>query len=427
MRRLRHRRLLLRKLREKYLSALEDCEALSRELEELEEIAQIAALAQPAPGGRPLGAPLELVRLREDLRHADESLMQTEGAWEHQHFDQVNARLIALWVQLDSLRGSIAIFRQRLAEATPSVSERDAAAALADHARQEREAREPGQDDIRKRIERELPRLMSRAEARVDAGGPWAMERLAEIQRALHDARSALDAGDLVAADRQSRRARAQALRLVRLVEIGLVQGSLPAGGLVASVRAALHEAGVPVGPAIGWTAAAMAFSAFMAFQVVGRLTGSTVEVLTTSGNLALSKPTRASHALDLRHGPDKAVDGNLSTAWISGASLADAQGLVIDLKAKQTLGKVMLLPQAAPSGLCRWEIDVANDSWTWTRLGHGAARGGPTAGGSEWGATDLPDGTVARYVRIRPLAWGRSGVAIFEIRAFAPSKRLGR
>lgn len=143
------------------------------------------------------------------------------------------------------------------------------------------------------------------------------------------------------------------------------------------------------------------------------------------SGNLALGKPTRASHALDVAHGGHNAVDGDLGTAWASGASLAEAQGLVIDLKAKQTVGKVMILPQAAPAGLCRWEVDVSEDSWTWTRLGKGAARGGPSQVKSEWGTTDLPDGTVTRWLRVRPVSWGRSGVAVFEIRAFAPSRLL--
>ncbi len=425
LRRLRQRRLLLRDLRSKYLSTLDACEDLVRQLEDMEYQAHVAALAPVQPGGKPDNAPLDLINLREEVRGAEESLQQAENEWDNSRFDQMHALLGELWAQLDTVRGGVDQFRQRVVPQAGAVAVEAATAALARRATQDQEARAGQAEEIRARIEREVPRLLAKTGPRAPAAGDLAQARHQEAEQDLQAARLALDSGDIAAADRRSRKARTRAMRLLRQIELGLVMTPAQPRSLWGSLRAALEEARLPVAAAIGWTLASMAFASWMTFTTVGRITGSTEKVLTTSGNLALHMATRASHALDIRHGSDKTVDGNLGSAWVSGASLADAQGLVIDLRAKRALGKVLVLPQAAPAGMCRWQIDVSENSWVWNRVGEGAARGGPAK--SDWGVTDLPHGTQARWVRIRPIDWSRSGVAIFEIRVFAPSEVLKR
>ncbi len=422
LRRLRGRRLQLRVLRSRFRETLEACEAELLRLDALEPDARVAGLAPHAPGSKPSNAEQEYISARESLRQVDESLQQAEGEWQLGHYDVMESRLSNLWAQLDIVRGGVDRLAQALAGLLPLVPPEEAHRTLDARREEEVAARAAQETEIRSRIEREVPRVLARARDRVGPGGAWADKRLAQARDAAAQAQSALDAGDLLGADRGSRRARALAGSVVHLVDSSLaIAGRVHGRSLWHAFVVACVEARVPPSFGLGWTLAAMAVSAGAGNWIGNRIAFSSTEVLTTSGNMALGAATRASHVRDAPHAATKAVDGDLTTSWQSGASLADAQALIVDLAKAKPVGKVLVLPQASPKGRCRWEIDVSETLWEWHLAG--AASSSCAPGKSRWGITEIATGTRARFVRIRPVDWGRSGVAVAEVRVFAPSR----
>ncbi|MBM3268323.1 MAG: discoidin domain-containing protein [Candidatus Sericytochromatia bacterium] len=419
LRRLRSQRLALRELRARFRETLDSCEDLLGRLALLEPAARVAALAPPPPGGRASGAEQEYVNLRESLRQVEESLLQGEGEWQIGRYDRLASRLSNLWAHLDTIRGGIDRLDRDLAAVGP-VPAPEAAELLERRAGQEHEARAGQETEIRARCEREAPRLLARARHPASAAGEWAAARLGRAEASLAEALEALAAGDLVGADRGSRLARALAGGTVRLSESGLLIEPPAGRGPWAGFAAACREARVPPRVGLGWTLAAMALVGAAGNWVGHRLTFRSTEVRVSGSNLALRAPAQASHALDLAHTGARAVDGDLATTWQSGVSLAEPQAVVIDLGKPHPIGKVLVLPQAAPPGRCTWEIDLSADSWEWARSGKATAVCGPAH--SRWGITEAATGSKARFVRVRPTDWGRSGVAVAEIRVFAPS-----
>ncbi|MBM3275780.1 MAG: discoidin domain-containing protein, partial [Candidatus Sericytochromatia bacterium] len=422
LRRLRARRLLLRDLRARFRACLEDVEEALARLDARETDAKVAPLAPPIPGSKPSTAQAEFVALREDVRNVEDNLLHAETEWRTGLFDHVEVRLSHLEAQLETIGGAIGRFEQYLADVRPEVPEEAAKAALAEAASEARETWEKLEPDIRVRIERELPRLLSKARADFDRIGAWAQRRLASAEEALRDSRDALDAGALERADRLSRKARGIAGGIVRFVDLGIVPELPPRSrNPIRRLSAMIRDARLAPVATVGWIAAAMVFSAWLTHLAASRVGRQDTKVLTTSGNLALNRPTRASHELDAGHSANKAVDGNLQTGWISGASLTDDQALIIDLQQRYLVGKVLVLPQAAPRGRCSWEVDFSDDLLDWVRTGKASADCAQS--GSRWGITEASPGSNARYVRIRPISWGRSGVSILEIRVFSPSQ----
>jgi BMFP domain-containing protein YqiC len=425
LRRLRARRLLLRDLRARFRACLESVEEALARLDAREADAKVAPLAPPVPGSKPSSALAEFVTLREDVRNIEDSLLHAETEWRTGLFDHVEARLSNLEAQLETLNGAIGRFERYIDEVRPGVPDDVAKAALEEAAREALETWEKLEPDIRARVERELPRLLLKARGNFDGLGAWAQRRLASAEESLRDARDALEAGAFERADRLSRRGRGVAGGIVRYIDLGIVP-ELPSRSRnpIRRLAGLLRDARLAPVATVSWIAAAMVFSGWLTHLAASRVTRPDRKVLTTTGNLALSKPARASHELDAAHSAAKAVDGNLQTGWISGASLTDDQALIIDLKQRYLVGKVLVLPQAAPRGRCTWEVDLSEDLFDWVRSGKGSAD--CAQAGSRWGITEAPLDSNARFVRIRPINWGRSGVAILEVRVFSPSQ-LGK
>jgi hypothetical protein len=120
-------------------------------------------------------------------------------------------------------------------------------------------------------------------------------------------------------------------------------------------------------------------------------------------GNLALGKTATASSVAQ-GNDPKNAVDGSSATRWESSA--ADSQWLSVDLGAPSQVDSVTLVWEAAYAS--SYEIDVANDTTTWT----GKAVYQTTAGK---GGTESIRGinAIGRYIRIfcikRGTGWGNS------------------
>jgi hypothetical protein len=109
----------------------------------------------------------------------------------------------------------------------------------------------------------------------------------------------------------------------------------------------------------------------------------------TTSGDLAIGKPTTASSQENAGTPAANATDGSLSTRWSS--AFSDPQWLQVDLGAQYTVTKVILNWENAYGKA--YSIQVSNDGATWTTL-YSTTTG---AGGNE----TLTVNGSGRYVRI--------------------------
>jgi hypothetical protein len=131
----------------------------------------------------------------------------------------------------------------------------------------------------------------------------------------------------------------------------------------------------------------------------------------TTSGggNLAADRPTVASSAL-LGSPAAHAVDGSLDTAW---RTRGDDQWWAVDLGRTTSLATVVLNWDGGelPSG---YSLLTSTDGTEWKRVGkvRGRPNGGPTV---------LDAAVRARFVRVSVDGPAESGVALRDVRAFAP------
>lgn len=135
--------------------------------------------------------------------------------------------------------------------------------------------------------------------------------------------------------------------------------------------------------------------------------------------NVALHAPALATSRADEQQGPNNLTDGDLETPWIAAQTLQDGPVAVVLLRKATPLSRVAVLPLAVPAGTCHWAVDLSADRRTWYEAGEAGGKGArrPTEAG--WGAVTVPSTESWKFVRVRPLDWGRSGVGIFELRAF--------
>lgn len=286
----------------------------------------------------------------------------------------------------------------------------------------------PQLNEIDARVRKEVPRLLARC------GGPppdystgefktlpWEDRKILQAATDSHAAFLALGEGNVGTADKYSRRARGRLKALLRWQELRLAEKSERHPSSIWDFWSNTSY-GANVNPRLALCLAIIGLaSSALAGGALGRtLGGPTLEVIHTGENLAQRALTRATHTLDMAHVSHNTVDGDLASAWVSGASLAEPQALIVDIRRVQAIERVLVMPRAAPTGLCSWDIEVSGDSGTWQKAGTGVATCG--AEKSSWGLTLFKSGTLARYIRVRPLDWGKSGVAIAEIRVFSPN-----
>jgi hypothetical protein len=129
----------------------------------------------------------------------------------------------------------------------------------------------------------------------------------------------------------------------------------------------------------------------------------------TSDGNLAAGRPTAASSAL-LGSPAAHAVDGSLDTAW---RTRGDDQWWAVDLGGATSLATVVLNWDGSelPTG---YSLLTSTDGTKWKRVGkpRGRPNGGPTV---------LDAAVRARFVRVSVDGPASSGVALRDMRAFAP------
>lgn len=108
------------------------------------------------------------------------------------------------------------------------------------------------------------------------------------------------------------------------------------------------------------------------------------------------------------------AIDGELYTEWSARDGVGDDTWLTIDLGAEKRVSRVDLLPDASPEAGTFFNVEVSKDGKAWTTVGSGKGSGSNET--PSWGSASFPAQTT-RYVRIVPTSWGRSWVAVWEVR----------
>lgn len=475
---LRRRLRMLQELRRLHRQIWRLRDDLEGRLDDLEEACQVAALAPPEPGLRASDAAERLLELREGLRNADAELEEFESAWTEGAYEGAREQLMEAVERIDAGQGAVRILQaevERKAErfAAPEgwavVARRALAARRAageavgpdlaacadrlvgqlDQAIGDREAQVragagalelaeaakraawalsrlerlvaeiPREAAIRTDVLERWPRILGEARDALAQAGGRLSEALGEAEALGEEASAALAEGDLPRARIAVTRAIARARQLARWFVVGIVDAPTWGGrGLGAVVFALLEAARLPP---VG-TLAVMGVGLVLAGAVCGTI-GHALQVpsvvYVASGDLALGRPALASSTLDPAHGAAMAFDGDRRTAWEPGASLEDPQWLAVDLGKPSRIDAIEVLPVAAPASRCRWAVDVSGGDGSWLTLGTASIWATPR--GTTWGRVVAPAGTVARLVRIRPIDWGVSGVAIAEVRVFGP------
>lgn len=108
------------------------------------------------------------------------------------------------------------------------------------------------------------------------------------------------------------------------------------------------------------------------------------------------------------------AIDGRQYTEWSARQGVADDVWLTIDLGTAKKVSRVDLLPDASPDVGCFFNVEVSQDGKTWQTVGSGKGTGSNAE--PEWGSASFTAQTT-RYVRIVPTSWGKSWVAVWEVR----------
>ncbi len=272
---------------------------------------------------------------------------------------------------------------------------------------------------IHARVTEQWPRVLGEAHDALDDTGDHLASQLRAIESTGREAEAALERGDLAVADILGRRAVAAARDIARWFALGIVDAPTWGGrGLGGAAFAVIESAQLPPVGTLAAFGVSLLLGAGLGGAIGHALTGSS-EVMESTGNLALERPAAASSELDAAHGAAMAVDDDRSTAWESGESLQDPQWITVALRRLGPIREVEVLPLAAPASRCLWAVDVSANGSIWQTLGQATSLGAPRD--SAWGKVIAPAGTLARFVRVRPIDWGKSGVGIEEIRVFAP------
>lgn len=108
------------------------------------------------------------------------------------------------------------------------------------------------------------------------------------------------------------------------------------------------------------------------------------------------------------------AVDAQHYTEWSARQGISEDTWLSIDMGTERRITRVDLLPDASPEVGCFYNVEVSKDGKTWTTVGSGKGTGSNEA--PTWGSATFPAQTT-RYVRIVPTSWGKSWVAVWEVR----------
>jgi hypothetical protein len=108
------------------------------------------------------------------------------------------------------------------------------------------------------------------------------------------------------------------------------------------------------------------------------------------------------------------AIDGRPYTEWSARRSRVEDMHLEIDLGAAAQFSKLDLLADASPPSTCTFTIETSDDGRTWSALATGSASGANSS--PAWGTAEFKP-VSARYLRVSPLNWGSSWVAIWELR----------
>jgi hypothetical protein len=176
---------------------------------------------------------------------------------------------------------------------------------------------------------------------------------------------------------------------------------------------------------------ASLAWYRKLSFEVANpygyaRLYRPIVAAITPSGavNLAQGKSAWASMEENANYAASKAVDGQISagsrwSAYRSSLQPSDSftASLAVDLGDRNQLDSVVVYWETAFAKL--YSIEVSDDSVRWSMLAKPTLASVPTNNGRA--ATDLPDSTKGRYIRITGLQRGfpYGGYSILELQVF--------
>ncbi|MBM3260374.1 MAG: discoidin domain-containing protein [Candidatus Sericytochromatia bacterium] len=445
-------------VRAHYRLVLDEGEQLESELADRLQEAEVVAHLPPLPGGRPWAAGDEVLGMAQKVAEGLEQLSIVRFAMSESRWQEARQRLDLLLGAFHEAATGLRILEERIAgldrvwglpatsaillqrargrrkpgqseEAPADVEEavasaedalaahvgmeafvraeanRKLASALADfdgwHVARDRRAR------IVDLVRTETPVLVERIE---DAGvrrHPEAASRVANIRKDLQAATESLDAGRPDHAERRGRRARDRGQRLLKDLQAGI----LPAPGDQRIDRRTIAiQALVP------------AFIVGLLVSAITQRVGHLVPGLNRAADpaeVARGAPARVTSVLREGMGADKLTDGRPETAWMAGQALLDGPVAVVGLRVAAPLASISVLPCSVPSGRCTWEVDVSTDSRTWYTAGSASGQGARSPANAAWGTVTLDATTSWRLIRIRPVDWGKSGVGIFEVRAW--------
>lgn len=461
--RMKRQRRLRDETRGLYRLLIEEGEGLESALaDRLPEAEQIGHLP-PLPGSKPWAAGDEVLGLAQKAAEAMDQLPIVRMAMSEERWDEARQRLDLLLATVHETNTGLRILEERLAaldrtwglpataavllqrargrkrpatadETTGGVEEAvaKAEAALSAHVGMPAEARAAANRDLAKAlgalddwmsarerrprivdlVRTETPVLMERVE---DAGirkHPDALPRLAAMRRDMAKAGEALDAGRPDVAERLGRQVRDRGQRLLKDLQAGILP--IP-GDHAFDKRTLAIQAGAPaviVGLLASATSSQLAWMGPATDRINGR------------AEVVQGAPARVTSKLREGLGADKLTDGRPETAWIAAQTLLDGPVAVIGLKEATPLASISVLPCAVPAAPCTWEVDVSADRRSWFTVGSATGTGARSPDGATWGTVTLDATASWRLIRIRPLAWGKSGVGIFEVRAWrrAPS-----
>ncbi|MEB3297883.1 MAG: discoidin domain-containing protein [Candidatus Sericytochromatia bacterium] len=440
----------------RYLDVARQGEALVKDLDELLPFAEVVAWLPPLPGSRPWAAGDEVLILKQQAGEGLDRLATVRSALAQGRWAEASRLMDLVQGMFQEAQTTLHILQERLGamdnlwalpataavllqkarvrtgrpEAHPRAEEAvaEAESAMAAHVTLSPAERASGsrrlalalglrdlaltararQPRIVDLVRTEAPILLERLE---DAGAMQvgnAAERLGALRRELVDAVSALDDHRLEDAEVLARQVRDRGHRLLAELEAGIL--AAPETGAAKS-RTLIIQALVP---------------AFLVGLIASAMTTRIGHMLPVRGpadrrplNVAQGAPTRATSELTEDLGAANLTDGRLETAWVARQTLLDSPVAVIGLPKPVPLASISVLPLAVPPSACTWEIDVSTDHRRWVTVGRTTGAGAPRPEEAAWG-TVTPEGSASwQFIRIRPLDWGRSGVGVFEIRAW--------
>ncbi len=89
------------------------------------------------------------------------------------------------------------------------------------------------------------------------------------------------------------------------------------------------------------------------------------------------------------------------------------AAEIVIDLGSEKTFSQIKVLPGSSSTQALTWEYKVSNDNITFLSLQNNYQE---SADPSTWGITNLDESVSYRYIKVDPISWPNSWIAIIEI-----------